>query len=128
MKDENGIAYEECIVGNIIDKHYWGQHKEIKKGSKHFRPGAKVYCLFMYGGMAHDYLRVMGKPRTSFRMIDVVIKATYIKNFRIQKVYQPKIISFIKKHQAANPHDIVTWPLETLNKMHIEISNENDTV
>lgn len=102
MEDINGIEYEECIAGNIIGNQYWGEKKEIKNGTTHFRGGAKVYCLFVYGGMGNEFIRVMGKPRKSFRMIDVVIRATYIKNFRLQKVYEPQIIRFIQKHDA--PH------------------------
>ena len=56
MIDENGEEYEECIVGNIIGDHYWGEKKEIKSGTKHFREGTKVYCLFLYGGMGDETL------------------------------------------------------------------------
>ena len=32
--DAEGKYYIECIVGNIIDKHYWGEQKEIRSGTK----------------------------------------------------------------------------------------------
>ena len=54
-----------------------------------------MYCVFMYGGNGDQNIRILGKPRKSFRMVDVVIRAFYIKNFRLQKVYEPRIIDFI---------------------------------
>lgn len=104
MIDEQGLPYEYCIVGNIIGEHYWGEQKEIKSGTKHFSAGTKVYCILMYGGMGHENIRVLGKLRKSFRMIDVIINRKYITNFRMQKVYAQRIIAFINKH----PHHAIT--------------------
>jgi hypothetical protein len=128
MTDKNVVQYEECIVGNIIGNHYWGQQKEIKSGTKHFRAGAKVYCIFMYGGMGHEQVRVMGKPRKSFKMIDVVIRTSYIKNFRIQKVYDPEIIKFINQYQKTSyAADMLRWPLDRFNEGHVEIKEDTNT-
>jgi hypothetical protein len=98
MEDKPGIDYRECIVGNIIGNHYWGVDKEIKSGTKHFRAGAKVYCVFIYGGMGDVEVRVLGKPRKAARMIDVVMYTRFIKDFRLQKVYNRRVIAFLDKH------------------------------
>lgn len=127
MRDEFGIEYEECIVGNIIGNHYWGTSKEIKRGSKHFRAGAKVYCVFMYGGMGHEQVRVLGKPRKASRMIDVVMGTKFIKNFRLQKIYAPRVIAFLKKHsQSANADEFAKHSLNFLNSCSIEIKENED--
>lgn len=124
MIDDNGKEYEECIVGNIIGDHYWGEQKEIKSGTKHFRAGTKVYCIFMYGGMGHEHIRVLGKPRKSFRMVDVVIRPDYIKNFRVQKVYIPRVIDFIKKYpRHANRYFIDNWTDDMFKPNPIEIKD-----
>jgi hypothetical protein len=125
MTDQNGIEYRECIVGNIIGNHYWGEKKEIKSGTKHFRAGTKVYCAFVYGGMGHEAIWVMGKPRKSFRMIEVVLRHEYIRNFRLQKVYAPYIIKFLDKHnQGWKVQDILSSDLLTdFNKHHREIKS-----
>jgi hypothetical protein len=34
-----------CLVGNIVEEHRFGESKELRRGSKHFTPGTKVYCL-----------------------------------------------------------------------------------
>jgi hypothetical protein len=98
MIDDNGKEYLICVVGNIIGPHIWGEEKRIQQGTKHFRPGAKVYCIFMYGGDGNEHIRVLGKPRKSGRMIDVVIRTGFIKNFRLQKTYEPRVINFITKY------------------------------
>ena len=87
-----------CIVGNIIDEHMWGEEKIIKKGTKHFPPKAKVYCFPEFGGMAHESVRVLGIPRKRKEFINVIIKTELISNFRLTKVYKPKIKSFISEH------------------------------
>lgn len=93
--DGAGREFDWCIVGNIVDRHYYGMEKEIMRGTKHFRPNTKVYCLPEFGGMAHERIRVMGQPRKSRRMIEVVIQSRLIGNFRVQKVYKPGIRSAI---------------------------------
>lgn len=122
--DPDAMEGEEVIVANIIGDHYWGEQKEIKSGTKHFRPGAKVYCVFMYGGMGHHHVRVFGKPRKSFRMIDVVIARSFLKNFRVQKTYSPQVIAFLKKYpyytNAEIIHTGVDWLNETPNSEIIE--------
>ncbi len=111
MIDEQGLPYQYCIVGNIIGAHYFGVEKEIKSGTKHFRAGTKVYCIFMYGGMGHERIMVLGKPRKSFRMVEVILDRKYIKNFRVQKVYAPRIIAFINKHPhlAIDDKEDIEW-------------------
>jgi hypothetical protein len=123
MIDENGVRYEECIVGNIIGKHFYGPEKEIKYGTKHFSPGTKVYCAFIYGGAGNENILVFGKPRKSFRMITVVLRRQYIKNFRKQKVYSPKVLKFIDEHICGSPlpDTWVEWLKDNFNNSHLEI-------
>jgi hypothetical protein len=81
-----------------------------------------VYCLFIYGGNGNQSIQVLGKSRKSFRMVDVVIRAFYIKNFRLQKVYEPRIIDFINKYpNAASATEIMKWRCKELNEGNGEI-------
>lgn len=99
-QNENVLVEGEflwCIVGNIVDDHFYGEQKEIKSGTKHFRPGAKVYCIPEFGGMAHETIRVIGKPRGSRGMINVIISTKKIKNFRLQKVYSDYLFEKISE-------------------------------
>lgn len=120
-KNLNGIdnrTFEWCIVGNIVDKHSYGMEKEIRRGAKQFRPGAKVYCMPEFGGVAHEEIRVIGKPRKQHRLINIIMKSNKIKNFRIQKVYHPKIQFDIGSH-------IYYWNNRRSEK---ELENLNDMV
>lgn len=90
--DDEGKQYFYCLIGNMIDKHYYGIEKEIKSGTRHFRAGTKLYCLLTFPGMGSVYVTVIGKPRKSFQFIQIAIKSCLIKNFRVQKVYSPAII------------------------------------
>ena len=61
--------FEYCMVGNIIDKHYYGEQKlEIRRGTKQFRPNAKVYIFPEFPGMGHENIVVIGKPRKPFSL------------------------------------------------------------
>ena len=91
--DFENREFEWCIIGNIVNEHYWGEEKIIKKGNKQFRPGAKVYCVPQFGGVAHEVIRVLGKPRKQKRLINIIIDTKLIANFRIQKVYSQYILS-----------------------------------
>jgi len=95
---ENSTEGELCIVGNIVNKHFYGEHKEIRRGTKHFRPNAKVYCLPEYGGMGHETMVVLGIPRKTRRFIKIAIPTKRIKNFRIKTVYKPLAIGYIREN------------------------------
>ena len=81
--------FEWCLVGNIVDRHYFGETKEIRRGTKHFGPNTRVYCFPEFPGCGDEVIRVIGKPRRSLRMIDVAIRCKLVKNFRV-KTYKTK--------------------------------------
>jgi hypothetical protein len=125
MRDDNDVYYKNCIAGNIIDQYYYGVDKEIKRGTSYFIPNTKVYCGLGYVNASEPYMRVLGKSRKSFRMIDVIINAKYIKNFRVEKTYNPKILKFLK----ATNWNIYTYEiqedyLKNLNTFNIEIKGD----
>lgn len=93
--NEKHEDFRYILVGNIIDKHYYGQNKEIRSGTKHFRAGAKVYLFPKYGGNGHMRIPVYGLPRKSRRKILVVIRYDMIKNIRVKKTFDPKMIEKI---------------------------------
>ena len=86
--------FEHCLVGNIVEKHDFGQNKEIRYGSKHFRGGAKVYIFPMFG----DRVRVIGLPRKRYKTIDIVIPTKLITNVRVKKIYQPDLKGIIAEN------------------------------
>jgi hypothetical protein len=115
--------FRHILVGNIIDKHYYGVTKAIKSGSKHFRAGAKVYLLPEYGGMGHENMPVYGLPRKCSRKIKIVIRSIMIKNVRIKKVFDPKIVEMVEKNNFYSNSDEATLKhfAESMNKNNKEI-------
>lgn len=91
--------WQWCLVGNIVNEHEYGEAHEIRYGNKQFRPGAKVFINLVYGGMGHENILVIGNPRRSHRYIEVVIARKYVENFRIQKVYKPKVLERMNNSQ-----------------------------
>ena len=96
-ENEPEEEYRYVLVGNIIDKYYFGENKEIRRGTDHFRPGAKVYLLPEYHGNGHDAIPVYGLPRKSRKKITITIRAVLIKNVRVKKTFDPKMIEMIDK-------------------------------
>lgn len=92
---EDDVEWRWCIVGNIIGAHRYGVEKEIRHGTKHFAPGAKVYCLIAHNDP--DRLVVLGTPRHGSKHIEVIIPRSMVENLRLQKCYKPGILSVMKE-------------------------------
>ncbi len=90
--DIDTIEWIYCLVGNIIDEHAFGPDKEIKYGTKHFAPGAKVFCFPYQWDPGNGTLLVIGKARKKYKLIKVVMQVRYIHNFRLKKVYDKEVI------------------------------------
>ena len=105
IKKSPSEEFQYILVGNIIDKHYYGENKEIRSGTKLFRAGAKVYLLPEYGGMGFEDMAVYGLPRKSSRKIQIVIRAAMIKNIRVKKTFDPKMIKKVSDNQFYSWHD-----------------------
>jgi len=80
-----------CLVGNIVQEHEFGESKEIRRGSKHFTPGTKVYCLPPQWGDGYEKVVAAGIARGSRRWITVVMSSDLITNWRAQVIYKPAV-------------------------------------
>lgn len=78
-----------ALVGNIVEEHEYGPEHEIRKGTKHFRPGTKVF-LSKWG--YDNGIPVIGHPRHGKKYITVFVRYNQIENYRLQKVYKPEIL------------------------------------
>ena len=97
-EDEEYPTFIWSLIGNIVDKHEYGEDKEIRRGSKHFSPGAKVYCIPEFGGMAHENITVIGIPRRSRKHIKVILPTRLIENWRVKKVYHLHVLKLLDEH------------------------------
>ena len=95
--NKNNNDFIWCLVGNIVEKHYYGEDKQIRIGTKQFSPNTKVFCYPILWGDGYEDIKVIGRPRKSNKFITIVMKAKYIKNWRLQKVYHPFIVKKMKE-------------------------------
>ena len=81
------------LVGNVIDERPYGEGgKETRRGTKHFAPGAKVYCLpAVYTKHGGDPLFAIGRHRKSGRFISLMIRREWVTNLRARLVYHPDV-------------------------------------
>ena len=86
-----------CLVGNIVKEHAFGEEQEIRRGTKQFAPGAKVYCAESMWGDGYESIGVLGLPRHGRKYIEVIMKSKMIENFRLQKVFKPAILEIMKQ-------------------------------
>ena len=99
--DKSENQYPEFVwslTGNIVNEHEYGENKEIRRGSKHFSPGTKVYCIPEFGGMGHENITVIGIPRRSRKHIKVTLPTRLIENWRVKKVYHPHILKLLDEN------------------------------
>lgn len=81
-----------CLVGEIVDENVIGEEHRVVHGTRHFAPGTKVYCACELGGNGWERICVLGIPRYSDNLISMIVPATKIRNFRLEKVYDRRII------------------------------------
>ncbi|MBU5462701.1 hypothetical protein [Lachnoclostridium sp. MSJ-17] len=91
-KDEKNYIWRWCLVGNIIEKHPYGEEHEIRYGSKHFSGGTKVYIAPAQWCDGMEKIVVLGLSRYSRNFVEVVISNKLVENFRLGKVYQPALL------------------------------------
>lgn len=89
---KSGHSWCWALVGNIVDKHEYGESHEIKYGTKHFSRGTKVYLAPAQWGDGYEMVVVIGLSRYGRKCIEVVTHFDYVENYRIQKVYKPAIL------------------------------------
>lgn len=95
MENSKEQKWRYCLVGNIVERHEFGEEKDLRIGSKQFSPGAKVYIAPANWGDGYEKVIVIGCPRKMKGYIEVVTKCDYIENFRLQKVFKPCILKIM---------------------------------
>lgn len=81
-----------CLVGNVVHEHAFGTADEVRRGSKQFAAGTKVYCLPPQWGDGYESLIAVGIERRSRSWITVVMRSRLVTNWRSARVYKPAVI------------------------------------
>jgi hypothetical protein len=101
-----------CLVGNIVPERPYGEGgKEIRRGTKHFSPGTKVYCFPSQWGDGYEQIKVIGRHRGSKRFVTMIIRSEWVTNWRAKFVYNPEVLR--RFHEEGN----YEWTQEYLDAM-----------
>jgi hypothetical protein len=108
-----------CLVGNVKMEYVWGEEKIVRRGSKLFPPGAKLYCFPSQWGDGYENIMVIGKPRRTGRLITIIMRSERIENWRVKKVYDKRVLERMKGKTWADrfcDEEIIRRFAESLNK------------
>jgi hypothetical protein len=97
LDKENEIVPFWCATASVKGENMFGAEHLKKKGTKHFRGGAKVYIVDAYWGMC-DSVTVIGHHRANGRYIKIDIHVKRLENFRLELVYSPRVENIIREH------------------------------
>lgn len=82
-----------CPVANVKAEIPFGPGgKEIRRGTKQFVAGAKVYCADVRWGDGYENIVVIGHHRHSHKFITVVMPSARLTNWRLERVFEPFVI------------------------------------
>ena len=79
-----------------VERAFGPGGKEIRRGSKHFAPGARIY-LRRVMGYPDDVpdVEVVGRHRATHRYVRMIIRASWLENWRTDLVYSPQAIRLL---------------------------------
>lgn len=93
-QDDSRLPAVWCVVANVAkDQPFGPGGKEIRRGIKHFAPGAKVYCFPSEWGDGYEKIRVVGRHRGSHRYVTIVIPSKRLTSWHADLVYSPHVIA-----------------------------------
>ncbi len=96
-------ASQCCLVGNIVAERPFGEGGvETREGTKHFSPGTKVYAYPAQWGDGYEKILVIGKHRGSTKFVSMVIRSTWVTNWRAKVVYHPEVLRRLRERSPLN--------------------------
>ncbi len=82
-----------CLVTNMIQERPYGPGgRKIRRGSKHFAPGAKLYCYRALWGDGYERIQVLGRHRAPHRYVKMIVSEKWLTNWRVRLIYSPHLI------------------------------------
>jgi hypothetical protein len=114
-----------CLIANVTrEPHPEGPDGELRLGTRHFAPGAKLYCFPNQWGDGGEKLRVLGRHRGGGpKLIEMIVATKWLTNWRVQEVFHPHVVHAMKAHSRGwnNTED----SRETAGKMAASYSSRD---
>lgn len=81
-----------CLIGNVVR----GVSPDGSGGgTKHFSAGTKLYCFPPQWGDGYRKILVLGRHRASSKLVEMVLDAGLIENWRVKLVYRPGVVDHL---------------------------------
>jgi hypothetical protein len=94
LLEDDPVGPVWCPVATMrAERPYGPGGQETKLGSRHFAPGAKTYCIHVMGTRPEPQIEVVGRHRASHRYVTMVVRASWLTNWRVELVYSPRVIT-----------------------------------
>ncbi len=85
-----------CLVANVMARPRAAGDGAGRAGTRHFAPGAKLFCFPFIRGDGGGRIRVLGRHRDGGpRLLDMVVASRDLENWRAQKVYRPDVVAMM---------------------------------
>jgi hypothetical protein len=105
MDNEQNPEPVWAIRASVIQERSYGPGGlETRRGTKHFAPGAKVYCAYILWDGPLTSVGVIGHHRGSHQYVTMILPHNYLTNFRADLVYSPHVINLLPKSRP-DVHD-----------------------
>ena len=103
--EPDGSESTWCLIGNIVAERPFGPGGvQTKRGTKHFAPGTKVYCLPPQWGDGFRQIRVLGKHRgQKGGLEEMVVSAAWVTDWRAKVVYSPDTVRRLTPDGRGSP-------------------------
>ena len=91
----------------MLERPYGEGGEATRRGTKHFRAGAKVVCVrFLWGGDETMAVLVVGRHRASSCYIRISERGQRLTNWRLELVYSPRIIELVRDYAAESDRQL----------------------
>jgi hypothetical protein len=94
---EEPESYWTAVANIVRERPYGPGGAEIRFGTKHFAPGAKVYIIGLFQGTC-ERITVVGMHRKAKQLIAIVIDVKLVENLRVKVCYAPAVLAKIRHH------------------------------
>lgn len=108
-----------CAVANVVETRPYGPGGEAERsGTKHFSPGTKIYVRRFFWRKGGEQVEVVGRHRGSHQLVTMVIRSSWLTNWRVKLVYEPQVVSRLR----TNPDEVGfrAWDGSDESRKHAE--------
>ena len=102
-------AWIWCLTATVRAENVIGEDKRLVHGTRHFRPGTKV---FLHPPHWDDRVAAIGVPRYTNKYVRIVMSTHKLENFSLEKVSNPELV-------AALQHPYGSWPFVRMAQTYV---------